>query len=198
MAGKFKAKLASTQNKANKISGDTLEDIWNDLRKKGLKSSDVVGSADTGVTTPNITKFDEEEDKKAAKKKDEEGWAVTGKPADVKVDVVITLPKLNSDKKLSAKAKKEWQRFVKEVSAHEDEHVEVAMKVAKEIAEELTKMRGIGSGKDKKAAIKAAEADYVKIYKAAYGGDKVSKRVKKAHKDFDAKGNTFMLDVNID
>jgi predicted secreted Zn-dependent protease len=198
MVGKFKARIASTKNKTYTVSGDTLEDIWNDIRKKGLKGSDVVGAADTGVSTPNITKFDEEEDKKAAKKKDEEGWVVTGKPADVKVEVVITLPNLKSDRKLSPKAKKEWQRFVKEVSAHEDEHVEAAMNVAKEIAEELTKMRGAGSGKDKKASIKAAEADFVKKYKAAYGGDKVAKRVQKAHDAFDAKGNTFTLDVNID
>ena len=196
MAGKFSAKISSKSNKKNVVAGDTLEEIWEDLRRKGLKTSDVVGSADTGVITPNITKFDEKEDKKAAKNKDEQGWSVAGKPADVKVEVTITLPSLKSDRKLSPKAKKEWQRFVKAVSAHEDLHVDAALNLAKEIAAELTAMRGLGSGKDKDAAIAAAEADFVKKYKAAYGGNKVAKRVKKAHEKLDAKGNTFTLDVN--
>lgn len=197
MGNTVTAKKTGVKGKTYAISGATLEEIYNDMIKKQVGGTDAVGDCTTSVTTPNITKFDEEEDKKF-KKKGEVQWFVTAKSGEVEMDTTITLPELKSDKELSDKAKKEWARFIKELSAHEDLHVEAAWKVAEEIAEELSKMKGTGAGKDKDAAIKAAEADFVKQYKAAYGGTKVAERVKKAHEALDKKGNTFTLDIDIE
>ncbi|MEX0282316.1 MAG: DUF922 domain-containing protein [Arenibacterium sp.] len=198
MAGKFKVKVTTNPVKDNVVSGNTLEEIWESLRKNALACSDAVGMADTGIKTPNVKTFTEEKSKKGPKKKGNEAWTVIGKPGDVKLIVTITLPKLSSDKNLSKAAKKEWKRFRAAVSAHEDLHVDVAKKLAETIAQELTDMRGHGEGKDKVTAIAAAEADYVKQYKKAYGGTKIAERVKKTHAVLDSKGNTFTLDINID
>lgn len=197
MAGKITVKKPSITNKTYSVEGTTLEEIRNDLVKKQIGGTDAVGDCTTKVTSPNITKFEEEQDKKFKGKGEQ--WFVTAKSGpEVEIDVTITLPTLKSDKALSDKAKKEWQRFLKELTAHEDLHVAAAQGVADEIAEELSKLKGTGQGKDKDAAIKAAETDYVKQYKAAYGGTKVAERVKKAHDALDKKGNTFDLDDSID
>ena len=198
MAGKFKVKKKTNPTKDNTVSGNTLEEIWESLRKNALACSDAVGMAETGIKTPKVTKFDEEKSKKGPKKKGNEAWTVAGKPGEVKLIITVTLPKLASDKNLSKAAKKEWKRFRAAVSAHEDLHVSVATKLAETIAQELTDMRGHGEGKDKDAAINAAVADYVKQYDKAYGGTKIAERVKKTHADLDSKGNTFTLDVNIE
>jgi predicted secreted Zn-dependent protease len=198
MAGAATAKKGSIGKKTYTVAGDTLEEIYNDLIAKQIGGTDAVGDCTTKVTTPAISKFDEEENKKP-KKKDTVEYTLTAKSGlVVELTGTITLPTLKSDKKLSDKAKKEWQRFLSELTAHEDKHVEAAWAVAQEIAEEISKLKGAGAGKDKDAAIKAATDDFVKQFKAAYGGDKVSKRVDKAHKALDAKGNTFKLDINID
>lgn len=197
MAGKITVKKPSISNKTYSVEGKTLEEIRNDMVKKQIGGTDAVGDCTTKVTSPNISKFDEEQDKKFKGKGEQ--WIVTAKSGpEVTIDVTITLPVLKSDKDLSDKAKKEWARFLKDLTAHEDLHVAAAQGVADEIAEELTKMKGTGQGKDKDAAIKAAEADYVKQYKAAYGGTKVAERVNKAHEALDKKGNTFDLDDSIE
>lgn len=191
-----KAKKNAITHKTYTVEGDTIEAIYNDLLKKQIGGTDAVGDCSTAVKVPSIAKFDEEENKKPRKKGEVE-WTVSAKAGhEVEMDTTITLPVLKSDKKLSAAAKKEWGRFLKELTAHEDLHVEAAWKVAEEVAAELTKMKATGSGKDKDAAIKAAVAEYVKQFKAEYGGDKVSKRVDKAHKALDAKGNTFDMDLD--
>lgn len=191
-----KAKKNAISRKTYAVEGDTIEAIYNDLLKKQIGGTDAVGDCSTAVNVPAISKFDEEENKKP-KKKGEVEWTVTARAGyEVTMDTTITLPVLKSDKNLSAAAKKEWARFLKELSAHEDLHVEAAWKVAEEVAAELTAMKGTGSAKDKDAAIKAAVADYVRQYKAEFGGDKVSKRVDKAHKALDAKGNTFTMDLD--
>lgn len=193
-----KAKKNAITRKTYAVEGDTIEAIYNDLLKKQIGGTDAVGDCSTTVNVPSISKFDEEENKKPRKKGEVE-WTVTAKAGyEVEMDTTITLPVLKSDKNLSAAGKKEWARFLKELSAHEDLHVEAAWKVAEEVAAELTKMKATGSGKDKDAAIKAAVADYVKQFKADFGGDKVSRRVDKAHKALDAKGNTFDMDLDIE
>lgn len=198
MAQAVKAKKTKSKTSTYTVSGDTLEEIQDSLLAKQVGGTDGVGDCTTGVKAPSISKFEEEKNEKF-KKKGEEEWVVTAKFGyEVEMEVAITLPELKSDKALSPKAKKEWQRFLKELTAHEDLHVDAAWAVAEEIATELSEMKGTGSGKDKNAAIKAAVADYVKQYKAAYGGSKVAERVKKAHEALDKKGNTFTLDIDID
>jgi predicted secreted Zn-dependent protease len=197
MAGAVTAKKGTIKSKSYTVAGDTIEAILTDLEKKQIGGTDAVGDCTTAVAVPAISKFEEEENKKF-KGKDKVEWFVTAKSGEVEMTGTITLPTLASDKNLSDKGKKEWGRFLKELTAHEDLHVEAAWAVAEEIAKELSEMKGTGQGKDKDAAIKAAEADFVKQYKAAYGGDKVAKRVTKAHAALDAKGNTFSLDANVE
>jgi predicted secreted Zn-dependent protease len=197
MGNAVTAKKNGVKNKTYAISGDSLEAIYNDMLKKQIGGTDAVGDCTTEVRTPAIARFDEDEDKKF-KKPGLVQWFVTAKSGEVEMDATITLPELKSDKALSAEAKKEWARFLKELSAHEDLHVDAAWKVAQDIADELSNMKGTGAGKDKDAAVAAAQADFVKQYKAAYGGTKVAERVKKAHEALDKKGNVFTLDIDIE
>ena len=197
MGAAVTAKKGAVKSKSYSVAGDTVEAILTDLEKKQIGGTDAVGDCSTEVKVPAIAKFEEEENKKF-KVKDKVEWFVTAKSGEVEMTATITLPVLKSDKNLSDKGKKEWGRFLSGLTAHEDLHVAAAWSVTEEIARELSEIKGTGQGKDKDAAIKAAEADFVKQYKAAYGGDKVAKRVTKAHEALDAKGNTFTLDANVE
>jgi len=198
MGNAVTVKSPKVSNKTYTVAGSTLEEIRKDLVKKQIGGTDAVGDCTTGVSVPAIKKFEEEEDT-GFKKKGLVQWFVTAKAGpELTIDATITLPALKSDKDLSPAAKKEWARFLKELSAHEDEHLATAVAEAEAIAQEISDMKGTGQGKDKAAAIRAAEADFAKQYDKAYGGRKVADRVKKAHKDFDAKGNTFDLDDSIE
>jgi predicted secreted Zn-dependent protease len=186
----------SIKNKTYTVSGDTLGAIYNDLIAKQPGGTDAVGDCSTKVIVPAVKKFDEEKNEKF-KGKGQEEWVVTAKSGlEVTIDATITLPVLKSDDKLKKAAKKEWARWLKALTAHEDLHVEAAKTVAEECAKELSNLKGTGQGKDKDAAIAAAEKDFVKKYDAAFGGTKVSARVDKAHKALDAKGNTFTMDLD--
>ena len=196
--GTIKAAKASVSNKTYTVQGKTLTEIRESLLANQIGGTDAVGDCTTAVKVPSISKFDEEENSKP-KQKGMVEWTVTAKAGpQIDITATITLPALKSDKDLSAAAKKEWQRFAKELSAHEDLHVAAGQSVADEIAEELSNMKATGLGKDKDAAIKAAVTAYVKQYAAAYGGSKVAERVKKAHEALDKKGNTFDLDDSIE
>ena len=92
MAGKFKVKKKTNPTKDNTVSGNTLEEIWESLRKNALACSDAVGMAETGIKTPQVTKFDEEKSKKGPEKKGNEAWTVAGKPGEVKLIITVTLP----------------------------------------------------------------------------------------------------------
>lgn len=201
MANKVKHKKGTFSSKTFTVEGKTLEEIWESLKKNKQKSSDVVGAVNAVIDIPAFKSadFDEEDDDYVPGKKDGEvGIAVTAKSGEVTVSGTIILPSLKSDKDLSDAAKKEWARFLKELSAHEDLHVEAAVGVAKEIAEELSNLVGQGKGKDKKAARKAAEDDFAKKFKKDYEGTKTAKRVQEAHDDLDKKGNTFTLNTDIE
>lgn len=196
MAGSVTAAKPAISNKTYTVSGDTLEEIYNDLIAKQPGGTDGVGDCSTPVTVPAVKKFDEEKNEKF-KGKGLEEWTVTAKKGlEVETKVTITLPVLKSDAKLSKGARKEWARWLKELTAHEDLHVAEAVKVAEACAEELSAMKGTGQGKTKDAAIAAAVKDFVRKYDAAFGGTKVSQRIEKAHKALDAKGNTFTLDLD--
>jgi predicted secreted Zn-dependent protease len=196
--GTIKAAKASVSKKTYAVEGKTLAEIHESLLANQVGGTDAVGDCTTAVKVPSISKFDEEENAKP-KDKGMVEWTVTAKAGpQIAITATITLPALKSDKDLSPAAKKEWQRFAKELSAHEDLHVAAGQSVADEIAEELSNMKATGSGKEKADAIKAAVASYVKQYAAAYGGSKVAERVKKAHEALDKKGNTFDLDDSIE
>lgn len=200
MANKVKAKKGTIASKTFAVEGTTLQEIWESLRKRARKSSDAVAEAETPISVPAFksSDFEEEDDDYVPGMKDGEvGISVSVKSGEITMTGTITLPELKSDKDLSDKAKKEWARFLKVVSKHEDEHIDAGFEVAKEIADEISNLTGRGKGKDKKAARKAAEADFVKQFNKAYTGAEPGKRIKKAHDDFDAKGNTFDLDTSI-
>ncbi|QYK40755.1 MAG: DUF922 domain-containing protein [Paracoccaceae bacterium] len=194
MASKLTVKVDTPKVTPYKVSGKTLEEIWNDIQKKGPKDG---GKARAGYTTapvdtPNSYKFDEEQDTKA-KVKDGEAWIVTAKGGEIKVSPVIQMPELTDDKDLSDEDKKAWATFVKGVRDHEDEHVAATKAEAEAVAKEIGEIAGKGTGKDKKAAVKAATADWVKQFKAAFDGGKLDKRMKKVNSDLDTSGHGPVL-----
>lgn len=199
MAGKVTVKADAPKIAAYKVSGKTLAEIWEDIKKNGPKDGGKsrAGFTRTPVDLPNSYKFDEEENDKP-KKKDDVEWKITVKSGEIKVGATIQMPDLDSDKELSEKAKKEWARFVKELKAHEDEHVAATTAEAEAVAEEITKLEGVGSGKDKKAALKVANAEFAKAFKAAFDGGKFEKRLKKVNEDLDTGGHGPVLDTAID
>ncbi len=196
MPASVTVKSPKITNKTYTVAGDTLEAIYNDLIAKQPGGTDAVGDCTTLVTVPAVKKFDEEKNEKF-KGKGEEEWTVTAKKGlEVEIDATITLPVLKSDGKLKKAARKEWARWLKDLTAHEDLHVEAAKTAAEDLAKALSDMKGTGKGKDKDAAIAAAEKDFVKKYDAAFGGTKVAAAVKAAHQKLDAKGNTFTMDLD--
>ena len=190
MASKLTVKVDTAKVTAYKVTGKTLEEIWNDIQKKGPKDG---GKARAGFTTapvvtPNDYKFDEEQDTKT-KIKDGEAWKVTAKGGEISVSPVIQIAELDSDKDLSDEDKKTWATFIKGVRDHEDEHVAATKKEAEAVAKEIGEIEGTGTGKDKKTAIKTATADWIKQFKAAFDGGKLDKRMKKVIEDLDSSGH---------
>ncbi len=189
MAGNVTAKCETPKDKPYKVSGTTLEEVWKDIQKKGPKDG---GKARAGyttapVTTPNSYNFEEEEDTKA-KPKTGEAWKVKAKKGEIKISPSIQIPDLD-DKDLSDKDKKTWATFLKGVKDHEQEHVDATTTEAEAIAKEISEIEGKGEGKDKKAAIKAATADWAKQFKALFDGGKLQKRLEKVNKDLDTGGH---------
>lgn len=194
MASKLTVKVDTAKVTTYKISGKTLEEIWNEIAKKGPKDGGKprAGYTTAPVETPNDYKFDEEQDEKA-KVKDGEAWKVTAKGGEIKVKPVIQIAELDSDKDLSDEDKKTWATFIKGVRDHEDEHVAATTKEAEAVAKEIGEIEGKGTGKDKKTAVKAATADWVKQFKAAFDGGKLDKRMKKVNEDLDTSGHGPVL-----
>jgi predicted secreted Zn-dependent protease len=198
MAGKGKVTVKNEGSKVvtYKVSGKTLAEVWDDIKAKGPKDG---GKARAGFTTapvetPDRLNFDNET---TTNKDGETEMTVWIKSAVIKMKAEIKMPKLASDKDLSDKAKKEWKRFMKELREHEDEHVDATEKEAKEIAKEFQELTGTGAGKDKKAAYKEAEADFIKNFKASFDGDKIQKRLEKVNKALDTGGHGPVLDTSI-
>jgi predicted secreted Zn-dependent protease len=194
--GNVTAKKGTITKKYVAVSGDTLEAIQDDLFRADTKigGTDGIGDCTTGVSVPAIRNFVEKENKKPKTKGTVEYTLTAKSGPKVELTATITLPQLKSDKKLTDKGKKEWQRFIGALTAHEDAHLAAALKVAEAIATELSEMKAVGVGKDKKAAINAAKAKFATLHKDKYGGAKVKNRVTAAHKALDP--TTFTLDVN--
>lgn len=184
----FKVKLVGTTNKTYTVKGTTLAEIWKDIEKRGPK---VHGKNVAGVTATPVW-IDGKASKmdfkftpgKAGKGFDAELWHKSGT---VSYEAKIKVPKLDSDKKLSAKAKSEWKRFISGVLSHEQEHVAVAKKVATTLGTEVEALKFKGSGADKKAALKDAVKTYKKIFTSKYSESKINERIDKAHKALDSK-----------
>lgn len=198
MASKVKLKADTAKTAPYKVQGKTLAEIWADIQKKGPKDGGKsrAGFTTAPVNTPNSYKFDEEETDPAGKK-GEVTWKVTAKSGELKMSPSIQMPELASDKDLSDPAKKEWARFLKELRAHEDEHVDATKTEAEAVATEIGEIEGIGSGKDQKAAVKKAIEDWTKQFRAKFDGGKLDKRLKKVNQDLDSGGHGPVLDTSI-
>ena len=198
MAGKVTLKKAATKVVTYTVSGGTLADIWKDIQKKGPKDGGKsrAGFTSAPVTTPNYLGFDKEV-KPNPRKEGELEAKVWIKSAKITMKPQIKMPKLASDKKLSPEAKKEWARFMKELAAHEQEHVAATEAEAKAVAQEMQELEGVGAGRDEKTALKAAQKNFIKVFKAALGGTKLNDRLKKVNADLDHGGHGPVLNTSI-
>ena len=194
----YKVKHSGTSNKWYTVKGDTLAEIWQSITAKGPKSH---GKNVAGLTTCPVTvnaastKFDQKFTPGKKGGFDAELWH---KAITLEYKCTITMPKLASDKKLSAKAKAEWKRFMAELTSHEQGHVKATAKEAEVMGTEIVTMKFRGSGKDKQAAFK----DAVKAYKADFGKKyapgKVDARLELVHKKFhSSKGHGPTLNTSI-
>jgi predicted secreted Zn-dependent protease len=195
--GKCTVKMEKPKEAAYKVSGKTLAEIWEDIQKKGPKDG---GQARAGHTSaeydsPAKSDFDGETTPKEKNAPEYEA-KVWFKDAGITVDTTIRLPALDSDKDLSDAAKKEWARFMKDLRAHEDEHVAATQSALEAAAKEIGKIEGTGKGKDKKAAIKAAQEDHADKMKA-FDKAKLEKTVKDANKELDTGGHGPTLRTSI-
>ncbi len=185
----------TTKQKTYAVEGNSLREVYDSMVKNAPEGGCGVALAKTPLNASSVTSFEEEQAKKPLKK-GQETWIVRAKKAELTLSPEITMPELKSDKNLTEGAKKEWARFVKDVAKHEQEHVDTAVKLAEKIAGEISDLEGIGSGKDKKAAVSAAEDDFLKKYKALTSGSAIGKRMQAVQDKLDAGGNKFMLDGN--
>jgi predicted secreted Zn-dependent protease len=185
--------IAARENptvKTYTVAGKTLADIWKDIQKKGpvdpnegkRYAGSCLGAFSIGLTdkdlafevTPGSSPVEVKAQLAEGKGK------VTSKPA-------ITMPKLGSDKTLSAAAKKEWGRFADCTSIHEYGHADSLYLVVIDIAKDISGMTATATGANEKAAKTAAgKALFAKI-DAAYGRTKLADLVKDDIKAYDDK-----------
>ena len=196
MAGKVKVKKPKATTSEYTVSGTTLAEIWEDIKRKGPKHK---GKARAGKTTcplssGSVSLEDEVEDDK---KSGEKVATARIKKFDLTMTCQIRIPKLASDAGLSDKAKKEWKRFLSELKSHEQEHVDVNHKEADAIAADAEALAGTGRHAEEKKAVKAARADFEKKFKAEFAGDKVDKRLEKVNDALDGGGHGPTLDTSI-
>lgn len=183
------AKQGTASTKNYTVVGKTLEDINTDMTKKGpvdpndkkrqpgsclgelvldIKSSDFDFKTTDGSSPIEVT--------------------ATLKGGTITCNTTTTLPKLASDKDLSADAKKEWKRFLSKLQVHEDGHADSYLKLAKTISDDLNNMSGKGTGKDEKTAqVLAAKDLTAQIAKNLSGTNSLDQQIKKDAKAYDAK-----------
>jgi predicted secreted Zn-dependent protease len=183
------SKQGSASTKYYNVLGKTLEDINADMMKKGppdpndkkrysgsclgelvleIKGSDLDFKTTDGSSPTEVT--------------------VTLKGGTMTCNTTTTMPKLASDKDLSADAKKEWKRFVSKVQVHEDGHADSYLKLAKAISDDLNTMSGKGTGNDERSAQAAAAKDLTaQISKKLSGTNSLAQQIKDDAKAYDAK-----------
>jgi predicted secreted Zn-dependent protease len=104
---------------------------------------------------------------------------------------------LKSDEGLSDAAKKEWARFMKELEAHEDEHVTEFGKEAKKIGTDIDDLSATGKGADKKKAEKDALNAYTKLFNKNFSEAENDKRLAACSDALDAGGHGPTLKTSI-
>jgi predicted secreted Zn-dependent protease len=178
------------------VSGDTLADIWSDIQKKGPKHKGAVRAGKTICKVNMDAASSKIEFTTTQGNKEFESEAKMTKGT-LKYDCTIQTPKLKSDKTLSDAAKKEWARFMKELVAHEDEHVTDFGKEADKIGGEIDKLTATGKGADKKKAEKEALSAYTKVFTSKYSEAENDKRLAASADALDAGGHGPTLNTSI-
>jgi predicted secreted Zn-dependent protease len=189
-------KKGSVKTSSYTVSGDTLADIWADIQKNGPKYK---GASRAGMTICKVMMhspsskigFKTEEGSNGF---ESEGQMIKGT---LIYDCAIKTPKLKSDKGLSDAAKKEWARFMKELIAHENDHVTEFGNEATDIGKEIEDLTANGKGADKKKAEKDALAQYTKVFAKQYSTAEIDKRLAARSDKLDAGGHGPTLDTSI-
>jgi predicted secreted Zn-dependent protease len=178
---------ASTKNYS--VAGKTLDDINNDMMKKGPPdpndkkrySGSCLGELDLKIGSGDF-------DFKTTDGSSPIEVTATLKGGTIACNTTTTMPKLASDKDLSDDAKKEWKRFISKVQVHEDGHADSYLKLAKTISDDLNTMSGKGTGKDERTAQVAAAKDLTtQIATKLSGTNSLSQQIKDDAKAYDAK-----------
>ncbi|WP_171054132.1 DUF922 domain-containing protein [Arenibacterium halophilum] len=197
MAGSVKAKTPSPKNVPYTVAGDTLADIWADIEKKGPKVNGKNRAGKTvakGDANPNCG-FKVKEDKKKGVFICDLATSVVNVSL---VDCTIDHPKLKSDKNLSAKAKKEWKRFMKELMVHENEHVTAMIDEMKALGKEVVNITKQVEDADKKVAQEKALKEWETDVLAKIDTSTIEARLEKVNKALDSKtGHGPVLDTSI-
>jgi len=184
----FTAKRGAVSDKTYTVSGKTLDEINKDMAKKGPPdpndgkrfSGSCLGKLEIDIKPKDIDyEVKSSGGKFAAIARLKSGYVTSTS--------VITTPKLASDKDLSDKARKEWQRFLVFVGVHERGHADSYYALAVKVMEDMSGMTGGGAGSSENEAKAAAtKALYEQITKK-YGGSGLGDLVKADAKAYDSK-----------
>jgi predicted secreted Zn-dependent protease len=189
-------KKGTVKTNSYDVSGATLADIWADIQKNGPKHK---GAARAGKTVCKINmnaSFSKIEYTTTQGTKEFEAEAKMTK-GELSYDCTIQVPKLKSDTGLSDAAKAEWARFMKELEAHEQEHVADFGKEATKIGKDIDALTATGKGADKKKAEKAAQAEYTKAFNKDFSAAENDKRLAASSDALDAGGHGPTLKTSI-
>ncbi len=182
------AKRGSSKTITYTLTGKTLAELVKEIEKKGPvdpnESKRYAGKCRGRLDLKLEAKDLDYAVSGSGGRVEAEVWLKSGSVA---ASCEITLPKLASDKPLSADAKKEWTRFAAAVQKHEEGHFDAYFAEAQALAKELDGFRAKGSGATEKAAKAAAAQALLADLKAKYGGTVLDDRMKASAKAYDAK-----------
>jgi predicted secreted Zn-dependent protease len=178
------------------VSGGTLAAIWTDIQAKGPKYK--------GASRAGLTKCKVNMDSKSSKIDFTTTQAAKGFESEAKMSqgtltyvCTIQAPNLTSKASLSDPAKQEWDRFMKLLMAHENDHVTEFGKEATQIGQEIDKLTASGKGADKKSAQQAALAEYTKAFTTKFSEAENDKRLAARSDALDAGGHGPTLNTGI-
>lgn len=186
MAGTVKPTTPTAKDKPYDVSGDTLAVIWADIVKKGPKT----GGKDRAGLTKADGDINPNYSYKVKHDKTKGIFTCDLATTDVKVTLVnaeIHRPNLKTLKKLSAKAKTEWNRFYKLLMAHEKEHVTAMMAEMKALGGEVVKIKKTVKDADQQTAIDTATKQWEADVTAKIDKAKIDARLKKVNDGLDSK-----------
>jgi predicted secreted Zn-dependent protease len=186
----------AVNNSPYDVSGNTLADIWTDIQAKGPKYK--------GATRAGLTRCELNMDSQSSKIEVTATQAGKGFEAEAKMTqgtmtyvCTIQAPNLTSKASLSDPAKQEWDRFMKLLMAHENDHVAEFGKEATLIGSEIDSLTASGKGADKKSAQQAAATAYTNVFTTKYSKAETAKRLAARSDALDAGGHGPTLNTGI-